>query len=207
MKKILILLIVLFNICILNINASLYYPDFSVIDFENGTAKLMEDYTETEIKDSYKKIKGRFAGWRTYSLNINENFHYEGKITFARENNLDKPLIFNYEVKETIEYERSVKVTGQVSIKVDATYKNFKGALGGQIEKIVGTKESYSKTETTKWVIDVAPHKKFVIRAVGEARISNGVSKYYFAGIMFKKGTWEIMDVISEYYQMYEEEL
>jgi hypothetical protein len=43
------------------------------------------------------------------------------------------------------------------------------------------------------------------LRIVGDAKITNGVSKYYFLGICFKKGAFEIVEVTSTIYELIEE--
>lgn len=207
MKKIIIFILVVLNISFCSINASINYPDFKEIEFENEGVKLIENYAKTEIKEAFKKLGKRFIGWNVYYLNINEEFHYVGKIVFARENNLDVPLVFDHDIAETVAYERSIKFTGKLNLKVDASNKNLKGGLGGEIEHVIGKKETFTRVEKIEMKINVPARKKFCVRAVGEARISNGVSKYRFFGIVFKQGTWEIMDVISEYFLYYEEDL
>ncbi|MGI6710060.1 MAG: hypothetical protein ACOX4W_01240 [Bacilli bacterium] len=207
MKKIIIFVLVVLNISLCSINASINYPDFKEIEFEYEEAKLIEDYAVSDINEAFKKLGKRFIGWNVYYLNINQEFHYVGKIVFARENNLDVPLIFDHDIAETVEYERSIKTSGKLSLKLDASNKNLKGALGGEIEHTIGKKESYTRVEKVEMKITVPAHKKLAVKVVGEARISNGVSQYRFFGIVFKKGTWEIMDVISEYYLYYEEDL
>lgn len=207
MRKIIILCLVLLNISIYSVNASVNYPDFKEIEFENDGAKLIEDYAITDIEKAYENLGKKFIGWSIYYLNINEEFHYVGKISFARENELYVPLVFDHDVEEKVEYERSVKYTGKLNLKADASNKTLKGALGGEIQKTIGTNELYSRTEKIEMSIVVPARKKLCVRVVGEARISNGVSRYKFFGIVFKKGTWEIMDIISEYYLYYEEDI
>jgi hypothetical protein len=45
------------------------------------------------------------------------------------------------------------------------------------------------------------------MRVTGNAELSNGVSRYYFFGIQFKKGEWEYIDVIDECYELIEEKI
>ena len=67
--------------------------------------------------------------------------------------------------------------------------------------------ENYNKvTESGSLKIVVHPNKKMTLRIVGEARITNGVSKYYFMGICFKKGAFEIVEIKSTIYELIEED-
>ena len=44
------------------------------------------------------------------------------------------------------------------------------------------------------------------LRIVGDARVSNGVSKYYVFGICMKKGAFEIVEITSTIYELLEED-
>ena len=67
--------------------------------------------------------------------------------------------------------------------------------------------ETYVKTtESGSMNIVIQPNKKVTLRIVGDARITNGVSKYYLFGICFKKGAFEIVEIQSTIYELLEED-
>ena len=81
MKKILLISIFLFLICVVkNVSAVENYDTFQEIDIYSG--KMLEDYTDDEYKKYYKNVdKRKFWGWRTYVVNKNIKAIYN---TFQR---------------------------------------------------------------------------------------------------------------------------
>ena len=75
------------------------------------------------------------------------------------------------------------------------------------LESDIGLKSDISFEEEMDFTIKILPQKKVSLIVKGKATISSGANKYYFLGICTKKGYWEYVDVISEYYELYEEEI
>ena len=61
--------------------------------------------------------------------------------------------------------------------------------------------------ESTAFNVVVYPGKKVSLLVKGDGELSSGVAKKYFFGIQIKKGTWETIDKLTEYYELYEENL
>ena len=49
------------------------------------------------------------------------------------------------------------------------------------------------------------PYTKVTLQIKGTGKLTNGVSKYRFLGIVFNKGAWERIDVETIYYELKEE--
>ena len=76
-----------------------------------------------------------------------------------------------------------------------------------KIRNEIGTKSQKTTSETLRTTLVIPAHRKLTVVTKGEAYINSGVACYYFLGIRFKKGAWEYLDVISEYYDYYETSL
>jgi len=114
--------------------------------------------------------------------------------------------VFNYDL-ETVSYNKvSVSVKGNISAKGVVKLKKAEITGSGELT-ISKTSESYNEiTESGKMNVVIHPNKKVTLRIVGDARITNGVSKYYVFGICFKKGAFEIVEVTSIVYELIEED-
>ena len=71
MKKILLISIFLFLICVVkNVSAVEDYNTFQEVDIYSG--KMLDDYTTEEYNKYYKNVdKRKFWGWRTHVVNNN----------------------------------------------------------------------------------------------------------------------------------------
>ena len=100
--------------------------------------------------------------------------------------------------------ESSVSVQGDLGIDISGKVKVVSVGLNGKIRKEIGSKNQHTTIETLRTTLIIPPHRKLTVITKGEAYINSGVACYYFLGIRFKKGAWEYIDVISEYYDYYE---
>ena len=131
---------------------------------------------------------------------------YTSTVIFSRSNKTRETYVFSYDL-ETVNYNKvSVSVKGNISAK--GVFKLKKAEITGSGDLTIShTSDSYNETtESGKMNVVIHPNKKVTLRIVGEARITNGVSKYYFLGICFKKGAFEIVEVTSIIYELKEED-
>jgi hypothetical protein len=108
---------------------------------------------------------------------------------------------------EGSEIETSVAVEGSIGSKLEGQIRAVEAALDMAIRGEIGRKKTTTRSEETKLNIVVAPNTKISMRVTGNAELSNGVGRYYFFGIQFKKGEWEYIDVIDECYELIEEKI
>ena len=89
----------------------------------------------------------------------------------------------------------------EVSGKVKAVSLAFDLSIKGEYDK----KEKNTTTETTNFAINIHPNTKVSLVVMVEGLLSNGASKFYIFGIPLKKGTWEYIEPVREYYELREE--
>lgn len=206
-KKFLFVLLVLFAVTMpLKIHAA--HPEFQKLIFnENSICQLIEEMPESKIEDAYKKVKRKVFGWSVRKITSDEPITFIGQTVFSRANNTANELVFahTYELESTSE--TSVSVTGDISLDVSGKIKVVNLGLDASVRKEIGEKSRKTISETTKTTLVIPPKTKLSVVLKGKARLNNGVAFYHFLGIRFKKGTWEYIDKITEYYDYYEERL
>lgn len=201
-----LLLFLIFGIK-LPINAT-GHPQFQdIIIPKYAKHTLLIDLSEESKGKAVSEVKGRFLGWSVFFLAKNESITYVGETIFARSNLTTSPLKFNYNASVTKIVERSVSTSGSAGLKLSGKMGGLTGGLDAAIKVEVGQKEKTERSEKHDFSITVYPFTKVTVNAKGDATLNNGACKYYFLGIVFKKGTWETIDVINEYYEFYEEKI
>ena len=209
MKKILI--IALFLLIIKSMSLDAYtatgHEMFSEILFEDeGT--LLVNMTTSEINKGYKDIgRAKFIGWKHHFFTIKQKAVYVGETLFAKTNRSSAPLKISYKYKDTQTKERSVTYSGSLSGKFKTNIKAIDLELNSKLDTSVKTITTNQSVQETSFDVVVMPNYKLVFRETGDALVTNGVSKYYFFGITTNKGEWEYIDVVTKYYELYEEEL
>ena len=191
----------------INVNAS-SHPDFEKIIFMyDSPASLVEDMPDNKIDAGYKKVKRRAFGWSVYSIIEDETIQYIGDTIFSKANNTTSPLTFTHTFEVVNVLETSVSVSKSLEGSISYKGKKISGNFNAAIRKEIGEKTKEQISETTKTNIYIPSKTKLSITIKGTAVLNNGVTKYFFFGIPFKKGTWEYIDVVTEYYDYYEEKI
>lgn len=184
------------------------HPDFQEIMLPKYSfSKMLDDYSESELKQEYKHVKRKAFGWSIRQMNDDIRVRFIGNTIFSKANNTTQELSFVYTFEEEKFVESSVTVEGDLGIDISGKVKTVSGGLDAKIRKQIGTKTQISSIETTRTTLLIPANRKLSIVSKGEAYLNTGVACYYFLGIRFKKGAWEYVDVISEYYDYYEEEI
>lgn len=170
--------------------------------------RILINYTENEINKKYDDVSKGFFGTQIAYFDKYIPAKYTSKVIFSRSNKTRESYVFTYNLEE-VHYEMvSVTVKGNISAKgiMKSKLKSFEGSVQGDLS-ITYEKEVYDKTTENKQMkVNIHPNKKVTLRIVGDARITNGVSKYYFLGMCFKKGAFEIVEVKSTVYELIEED-
>lgn len=163
--------------------------------------------SKTKLNSEYKAIKRKAFGWNVKSIVKDQTIDYVGDTVFAKANNTSNILSFvhTFEVADSVE--TSISVSGDIEVEMGIKGKKVTTAVDQKIRAEIGKKTKKSTVETTKTTIVISPYTKLTVKIKGQARLNNGVARYYFLGIGFKKGTWEYIDVINEYYDYYEEKI
>jgi len=181
------------------------HPEFIEIDFVDE-GKLLINFSKEELEYGYQKIsKPKFWGWSTYFFNYNCDAHYIGEVLFSKSNKTATPYFVDYVLETSDISKTSTTVSGAISAKIAGAIKKVTGNISGGINGEKEQESKISKTETTKVKIEIPPYSRVALKVTGEAKVTNAVSKYYILGMTFKKGTWETIEAITEYYELYEE--
>ncbi|OQB63650.1 MAG: hypothetical protein BWX94_00786 [Tenericutes bacterium ADurb.Bin140] len=211
MKKILtafLLLFICFNVSLLAFANDTGHPTFQSITIPKiSRAKLLVAFSDTEKAEALDRVKRKLFGWSVYVVNENQTVTYVGETIFARANNTKEPLKFNYATTESTSQEITRSATGTVGLKISGKIKTLTAGLDTAVKLEVGVKEKEDRTVKQDFNIVVQPKTKVTVSAKGEARLNNGACKYYIMGIAFKKGMWETIDIINQYYDFYEEQI
>ncbi len=207
-KKFLYLFILLSIVSTSRIVKAESHPDFKEITFPYGEmGSLIEDMDEQFINTAYKKVKRKLFGWNISKITIDDRINFVGDTVFSKANNTNYPLNFTHSFEIENKMESSVSVSGDIGISFNAKGKILSGGLEAVVRKEVEKKEIQTIVETTRASLYIPSKTKLSITIKGTAVLNNGVAKYYFLGIGFKKGTWEYIDVLTEFYDYYEEEI
>ena len=207
MKKLFIisLLFTLLYSVKLNAYSTTGHDLFSEITFiDDGS--LLVDISSIELDAGYKDMgRAKFMGWKHHYLTIKAEATYVGEILFAKSNRSRDPIKIDYKFKETDTNERSVTYAGSLSGKFKAKIYSIDSEINAKYDKTVKKVTSKQTVQETSFVIIVYPGYKLLLRETGECLVTNGLSKYYFFGITMNKGHWEYIDIITKYYEIYEE--
>ncbi|MDD3106231.1 MAG: hypothetical protein PHP65_00295 [Bacilli bacterium] len=183
------------------------HDNISAISFiEEG--ELLVDMTSSKIDSGFKALgRNRFIGWKYHYFNIKREASYVGEIIFARSNRTNEKIEIDYSLRETNYQERSIKTTGSISGQFEGNIKKIEAGIEAEGSVTTDKKSAITRVEDTSFSFVVDPFHRITFRVTGDAYVTNGVSKYSLFGITFKKGTWEYIDIITRYYELYEEEL
>lgn len=204
-KKIISVFIFLGLIVPIKIHATSHQDFQEIILPSYSFAKLLEEYNSEELNGEYKLVKRKAFGWSIRQLNDDVKVKYVGNTIFSKANNTNRELSFIYTFEEEDFVESSVSVEGDIGIDISGKVKVISGSLDAKVRKEIGSKTQKTTIENTRTTLVIPPKRKLTVVNKGEAYLNTGVACYYFLGIRFKKGAWEYIDVISEYYDYYEE--
>ncbi len=184
------------------------HPEFQEITIPKGSkAKLINSIDQSIIKKAYSNLKRKFWGWSVDVIINNEKIEYKGDTVFSKKNNTSQTLKYTYTKENEQSITTSISASGSITGKGSGKIKGVTASLDAMIRGEIGKKTVISYLEKTVIDIIIPPRKKLTVSIRGEARINNGVCKYYILGIGFNKGEWEYIDVVNEYYDYYEENI
>lgn len=183
------------------------HDQFSELSMSSPSKQTLSQMADSYIDKELKNLKKKFFGTSQKNINLYQDGTYVSYTLFSRSNKTREEYTFVYDINTVKYYDVSVTVKGSISAK--AAYKGKKAEISGNGEVVKTTStDSYTKdTETNKMSVVVYPGYKVTLRIVGECKISNGVSKECRFGIAFKKGAWEVVDITSVCYELFEEKL
>lgn len=184
------------------------HSEFDKITFlYNPDAKLLVEMSNSELSSMMSKVKKKAFGWSTKSKYANLEVLYEAGSVFSRSNHTSQAIDFTYTTSEAKTTEFEITGSGTIALKASGKFDKISASLDNSIRLDIGVKNKIVKTEDMDFTIKILPGKKISLVVKGIATLSSGAAKYYFLGICTKKTYWEYIDVVNEYYELYEETL
>lgn len=175
-------------------------------DLDNPHLLLCE-YSKTSIKEYQKKVPRCAFGWSVYPLSSDEEVWYIANVIFSRSNNTSSDITIDYKTKYSKTKKIETSISGSIAPKLSGKIKGATASLEATI------KGEYNKSitdffeENTDFSVKIPKGKKVSLVVKGEGLLSSGVGKCFFLGITVAKGTYEYVNVETEYFELLEEEL
>lgn len=208
-KKCLICGCFILSLCIsFKVDASSYtgYDDFEDYVVPVGShARLLVNIPKSEKQKAIEAVKWRFVGWSVKNITAQEPIIYQAKTIFSRSNKTQEAISFKYTVSDGSVVTKTTSFTGSITSKASGKIKNLSLGLDATAKYSSEKEVENSHEEATSFIVNIYPNKKVSLLVKGIAVVTNGGSKYFFLGIPVKKGNYEYIDVITEYYELYEE--
>lgn len=209
-----------FNICIflmtllvvsfINVDAGTKtgHKEFTKITFiYNPDELLLIEMDDDKLNSMMDSVKKKAFGWSNYSNIVNYEVIYEAGSIFSRSNNTSSAIDFTYTTSSSTSVTLSVEGSSSLALKASGKIDTISLGLENNIRTEIGFKKTVTFEETADFTVRIMPNKKVSLLVKGNATLSNGAAKYYFLGICTKKNYWEYIDIMSEYYELYEETL
>lgn len=185
------------------------HSDILELDFKepNRGYLLLNQMKSSMIDAHYRKVSKRAFGWSVDVINNEVPIWYISEVVLSKSNNTTNPLVYEYSLRTQVTEEVSMSVSGSIAGKFSGKIKGVTGSLESTIKGEISKKVVNFYEEKTTFDVIVNPGKKVSLLVRGDGEISTGVGKRYFLGIVTKKGTWEYITKLTEYYELYEENI
>ncbi len=184
------------------------YQNYQEIVFDSNNAQLLKDYSDSEISDLTKKIRGRkFIGWKLDILQDEEEVEFISETKLKIYNNGYSTIKHDITLETKEETKFQLSASGGIKISGKGDIKKFKGSIDANIKASVSYTNTKLSKETYKFKIVVDPMTYVKIVTRGKGIINNGIGKYYFFWVNTKSGGWETFTVTTEYYEIIKEKI
>lgn len=182
------------------------HKEFNEINFlYNQNEKILVELDGTERKSILNHVKRRAFGWSNYTNLLNLVVTYTADTIFSRSNYTNQVIELNYATTSTRKNQLTKTFSGTLALKASGKLDDISLNLDNSIRSEIGYKTEISFEEEMDFDIKIEPGKKISLIVKGKANLSNGASKFYIFGIPTSQKLWEYVDVINEYYELYEE--
>ena len=174
---------------------------------EDSSAKLLVWMKGEEKDRALDKVKWKFFGLSTNDINYREIIYYNARTIFSRSNLTTHTLDFHYNMSTGRTVTNSIGISGNLDLKLSGKIKAV--TLTGDAGFATDWDKQVKETEEEKinFTVVIPPKSKVSLVVKGTAELTNGAAKNYVFGIAFKKGHFEFIDVVTEYYELIEERL
>jgi len=182
------------------------HDEFSKLEFVDQHCQLMKDMDDLYVRMRIRALPVKFIGTSTSIEYQYKDATYIGNVIFSRSNKSRDVFIFDYSL-QTVEFmSRCITIEGSLNMKAAGKIKKVEASGGITIEGSYEVERSEQQTEKSSMTIKVYPQKKMTLHVTGDAKISSGFTKKWFFWICIQKGAWEIVDVVTSYFELVEDD-
>lgn len=166
---------------------------------------LLKNSSPKRLREELRQVKWRFFGPSVHVTLNSVRVGYKKNNVFCRSNKTSNVLEYEYKYTSTLKSKISSdqKYVYDLSAKVKINIVD--AAIEESISNAINLTTESSTTKEVNYTITVDPYTKVTVYITGEALLSQGAVKYYMFGIPLFQSNWEVIDVITEYYEFYEE--
>lgn len=201
-KIVTVTLVLVLSLITLLLTTNVYgYQQFEHLEIV-GRGKMLDQFSEKDFKDNYKKVGRKFMGYNKVEVNKRVNVKFVSDTLLSYYNNGFSPIKYNYSASRKVLNTYDLKVTGQLSIKTQKNNKIFGDGLNASIKIDTGLKNSTEIKEDFNLSLEIAPKSQLNLYLYGEGYLVNGVAKKYFFWFETKKGGYEIFYLTTHYQRM-----
>lgn len=182
------------------------HRDFSeIIIDEDDDIYLLINTSLSYRKKALNNVKWRLFGPSVY-VSINKaRVGYKKNDVFSRSNKTSNVIEYDFKYTTTTKIKISSDFTRKNTVDVSAKISQFGGSIEESISNALGIANEVGYSKEVDYTITINPYSKVTMYITGEALLSQGAVKYYFFGIPIYKSNWECIDIVSEFYELYEE--
>lgn len=201
MKKIVWIVLLLATVLLVEGSYASSYQSFETLNLTSG--KLLEDFTEQEYKEYYKKVdKRKFLGWNVHTVHKNIKVNYVSETLFSYYNDGYTAIDYKYKLENKGTTRLNLSATGSIGIKQTKTTKEFKNNLDGSLKLSADYQVTTDQKETIDIVLKVDPGTQVDLYIYGEGKITNGVASRYLFWVRTNRGGFEVFVVTTQYQRL-----
>ena len=166
---------------------------------------LLVNKSLSSKKKQLSSVRWKLFGTSVYTEISKMRVKFKRPNAFVRSNKTSNVIEYEYTYTSSLKTKFSYQYDEKG--KFDASVKIAKvgGGIESEIKKALGVSAEIDVMRELNYTITISPYTKVTIYSTGEAYLSQGALKYYFLGIPIYSTNWEQIEVIAEYYELYEE--
>lgn len=166
---------------------------------------LLVNSSLTTKKKQLSKVKWKLFGSSIHTEIYKMKVGFKRPNAFVRSNKTSNVIEYEYTFTSSLKTKYSFQKDEKSKLDISTKIKDFGLSLESEVNKALGITLESSVTQELNYTITISPYTKVTIYSTGEAFLSQGAMKYYVFGIPIYSTNWEQIEVIAEYYELYEE--
>ena len=166
---------------------------------------LLANKSLTSKKKQLSKVKWKLFGSSVYTEIYKMRVEFKRPNTFVRSNKTSNVIEYEYTFTSSLKAKYSFQKDENAKIDFSVKISKIGGAIESEVNRVLGLSLEGDITQELNYTITISPYTKVTIYSTGEAYLSQGAMKYYFLGVPIYSTNWEQIEVIAEYYELYEE--